>query len=129
MTPEEIIQRVHAKLGAACEVSQGMVTAVVPPARWLAALAFARDDLDCDFFDWLSAVDEMDAGLAVVVHVYSLGGRHHLLLRTVLTPGSLAVPTARTLIPDGEYSIWSSRESYEAAAVLMEMLEAAKESP
>jgi len=67
-----------------CEVSQSVATVTVPAAGWLAALEFARDELGCDFFDWLTAVDEQDAGLAVVAHVYSLAGRHHLLLRTVL---------------------------------------------
>jgi NADH-quinone oxidoreductase subunit C len=61
-----------------------VATVTVPAAGWLAALEFARDELGCDFFDWLTAVDEQDAGLAVVAHVYSLAGRHHLLLRTVL---------------------------------------------
>ncbi len=117
MTPEEIIQRVHAGLAAACEVSQGTVTVVVPPAGWLTALAFARDDLGCDFFDWLSAVDELDAGLAVVVHVYSLVGRHHVLLRTVLPPGSWAMPTA-TGIYRG--AAWHERETHEMFGVVFD---------
>ena len=41
---------------------------------------------------------------------------------------SLATPTAGELIPDGEYSIWSPRESFEAAAVLMKLLEETAES-
>ncbi len=96
MTPEEVAQRVAAGLGragpgsvgqeAVCEVSQGMVTVDVPAADWLAALAFARDELGCDFFDWLTAVDELDRGLSVVAHVYSLAGRHHLLMRTLVPP-------------------------------------------
>jgi NADH-quinone oxidoreductase subunit C len=100
--------------GAACEVSQGTVTVVVPPAGWLAALAFARDELGCDFFDWLSAVDELDAGLAVVAHVYSLAGRHHLLLRTLVAPGSPVLPTA-TGIYRG--AAWHERETHEMFGV------------
>jgi NADH-quinone oxidoreductase subunit C len=118
MRPEEIIRRVNGAPGAdtaSCEVSQGIVTVVVPPAAWLAALAFARDDLGCDFFDWLSAVDELDAGLAVVVHVYSLAGRHHLLLRTLVTPGSPALPTA-TGIYRG--AAWHERETHEMFGVV-----------
>ena len=34
----------------------------VPRQDWLAALAFAREWPDCDFFDWLTAVDEPDQG-------------------------------------------------------------------
>ena len=97
------------------EVSQGTVTVIVPPAGWLAALAFARDELGCDFFDWLSAVDELDAGLAVVAHVYSLAGRHHLLLRTLVARGSPALPTA-TGIYRG--AAWHERETHEMFGVV-----------
>jgi NADH-quinone oxidoreductase subunit C len=118
VTPEEIIQRVDAVpdlTGAACEVSQGTVTAAVPPAAWLAVLVFARDELGCDFFDWLSAVDELDLGVAVVAHVYSLAGRHHLLLRTVLAPGSATLPSA-TGIYRG--AAWHERETHEMFGVV-----------
>ena len=139
MTPREIIERVNAGLGAAaadtgprgadlpgpdqvrpgpaepaCQVSHGTVTVLVPPAAWLDALLFARDELDCDFFDWLSAVDELDTGLAVVAHVYSLTGRHHLLLRTLVAPGSPALPTA-TGIYRG--AAWHERETHEMFGV------------
>jgi NADH-quinone oxidoreductase subunit C len=131
VTPEEIIERVASGLGAAaaCELSQGTVTVTVPPEAWRDALAFARGDLGCDFFDWLSAVDdsvvgeralderaagEVDAGLAVVAHVYSLAGRHHLLVRTVLGPGAPALPTA-TGIYRG--AAWHERETHEMFGV------------
>jgi NADH-quinone oxidoreductase subunit C len=117
MTPEEIIERVEAGLGAGAvgEVSQGAVTVTVPAGAWLAALAFARRDLGCDFFDWLSAVDELDAGLAVVAHVYSLTGRHHLLLRTVVPADGPEVPTA-TVIYRG--AAWHERETHEMFGVV-----------
>jgi NADH-quinone oxidoreductase subunit C len=125
VTPEEIIQRVDAALGAgadgadsagaSCEVSQGTVTVTVPPGAWLAALAFARHELDCDFFDWLSAVDELDAGLAVVAHVFSLAGRHHLLLRSVVGEDFPELPTAT-----GVYrgAAWHERETHEMFGVI-----------
>jgi NADH-quinone oxidoreductase subunit C len=103
--------------GVACEVSQGSVTVLVPPGAWLAALAFARDELGCDFFDWLTAVDELDAGLAVVAHVYSLTGRHHLLVRTLLAPGSAVLPTA-TAVYRG--AAWHERETHEMFGVAFE---------
>jgi NADH-quinone oxidoreductase subunit C len=96
-------------------VSQGTVTVTVPPVGWLAALTFARDELGCDFFDWLTAVDELDAGLAVVAHVYSLAGQHHLLLRTVVTPGSPALPTATGIYRGAG---WHEREAHEMFGVV-----------
>ena len=50
------------------------------PARALARGAGLRPGSPVgDFFDWLTGVDELDAGVAVLAHVYSLEGRHHLM--------------------------------------------------
>jgi NADH-quinone oxidoreductase subunit C len=130
VTPAEITERVAAGLadlaagadlaggaglaGAVCQVSQGTVTVDVPPAGWLDAMTFARDELGCDFFDWLSAVDELEAGVAVVAHVYSLAGRHHLLLRTLLAAGSAVLPSV-TGIYRG--AAWHERETHEMFGV------------
>lgn len=111
MTPEELAARASAGLGAgiACEVRHGEVTAGVPVTGWLTALAFARDELDCAFFDWLAAVDEEDRGLAVFAHVCSVAGRHHLLVRTLVPPGG-RLPSAT-----GVYrgAAWHEREAWE----------------
>ncbi|MGH3487327.1 MAG: NADH-quinone oxidoreductase subunit C, partial [Actinopolymorphaceae bacterium] len=45
----------------------------VPPERWVDALRVLRDEAGCTFFDWLSAVDELDQGFAIVCHVARLG--------------------------------------------------------
>jgi NADH-quinone oxidoreductase subunit C len=143
VTPEEIVARLQAAPGGAgenqiaeaesageirwragfsadaveFEASPATVTVTVPPAGWLAALAWARDELGCDFFDWLSAVDELDAGVAVVAHLYSLAGRHHLLLRTLLSSGEPRLPTA-TGIYRG--AAWHEREACEMFGVIFE---------
>jgi NADH-quinone oxidoreductase subunit C len=111
VTREEIVARVTAALGpdAACEVRQGEITLDVPAGRWLAAAQFARDGLGCDFFDWLSAVDEEERGMAVVAHVYSVPGRHHLLLRTLVPPGA-SLPTLTGLYRGAG---WHERETWE----------------
>ena len=72
MTPQEIIAAARDGLPPAvrCEPDHRGVMLRVPPEHWLAALAFARERLDCDFFDWLTAVDEAGEGFSVVVHVY-----------------------------------------------------------
>jgi NADH-quinone oxidoreductase subunit C len=88
----------------------------VPPQAWAAALACARDELGCDFFDWLTGVDELDAGVAVLAHVYSLERRHHLMLRTLLA-GEQGLATA-TGIYRG--AAWHERETHEMFGVLFE---------
>ena len=73
-------------------------TVDVPPAKWAETIRAVRDDPDlaCDFFDWLSAVDELDEGYTVVAHLWSTTKRHGLLLRTRVTkgPGSKAAGLA-----------------------------------
>jgi NADH-quinone oxidoreductase subunit C len=119
VTSEEILGLVEsAGLDATIEPPAGAgamtVAVTVPAAEWLALLELARDQLGCDFFDWLSAVDEAEAGVAVLAHVYSLAGRHHLLLRTVLAGDQPRLPTA-----SGVYrgAAWHERETREMFGV------------
>ncbi len=71
MSPDEVAARLVAEVGGEAGVSgggrwaRGCVT--VAPSAWVDAVRAARDALGCDFFDWLTAVDELDAGCTVVV--------------------------------------------------------------
>ena len=121
VTPDAIMGRLQAVVAAEgppldSEISPDMITVTVPAEAWVAALACARDELDCDFFDWLTGVDELDAGVAVLAHVYSLAGRHHLLLRTLLA-GEPRLATAT-----GVYrgAAWHERETHEMFGVVFD---------
>ena len=116
MTPEEIIAAVSGSLPPTvrCEADHHGVVLRVPPEHWLAALAFARERLDCDFFDWLTGVDEAGEVLSVVAHVYSLAGRHHVLAGTLLPRSAPWLPTA-TGIYRG--AAWHERETHEMFGV------------
>jgi NADH-quinone oxidoreductase subunit C len=65
----------------------GPLSLDVPPGRWADAVQHARDALGCAFFDFLTAVDELDAGMRVVCHVaaHRPGAVDHLVLRTLVT--------------------------------------------
>ena len=90
MSPDELGAAVAAAIeGATAEVTFGQLTVDVPPAGWVDAATFLRDDdrLACGFFDWLSAyespaTDDAPAATVVVLHVWSNRHRHHLRLRT-----------------------------------------------
>ncbi len=86
MTPEEIGARMAGLVAGTASLSAGggfaRATVDVPPELWADAVRAARDELGCDFFDWLSAVDELAEGFSVVAHVWSTAERHGLLLRT-----------------------------------------------
>lgn len=100
--------------GASVSVSGGgpwsRVTVDVAPEQWSALVTAARDDLGCDFFDWLSAVDELDAGLTVVAHVWSTSRRYGVLLRTRVPRGGPGLASIIDIYPG---AAWSERETYE----------------
>ncbi|MBI1758980.1 MAG: NADH-quinone oxidoreductase subunit C [Actinobacteria bacterium] len=117
MTPEEVGARLVALLGAATtfEVAFGQLHVDVPATEWLAAARAARDDeaLALGYFDWLTGVDELDA-FAIVAHLYSLGHRHHVLLRTRVDRAQPQVASLVELYPGAG---WHERETFEMFGV------------
>lgn len=95
----------------------GMLTVDVPAGLWTEALEFARDGLACGFFDWLTAVDEGEAGFAVVAHVYSLREGHHLLVRTAVPRSEPRLATATGVYRGAN---WHERETHEMFGVIFE---------
>lgn len=119
MTPEEVGRRVVALLApveATASVSGGQgyarATVDVPLASWADAVRAARDDaeLDLDFLDWLSAVDELADGFDVVLHLWSVRHRHGLLLRTRVPRDTPVVASVVGLFPG---AAWHERETHE----------------
>jgi NADH-quinone oxidoreductase subunit C len=100
--------------GAVASVSGGEAwargTVDVPPEAWLDAATAARDGLGCDFFDWLSAVDELDEGFSVVVHLWSTEQRHGVLIRTRLDHDAPVVASIVGVYPG---AAWHERETFE----------------
>jgi NADH-quinone oxidoreductase subunit C len=113
VTPDEVGSRLVELLGdgVASEVSYGSVTVDVPAGRWVEAVTAAATDeqLSATYFDWLSAVDELD-GFSVLVHLWSLTEHHHVLLRTRLPHED---PTLPTLIGVFAGASWHERETHE----------------
>ncbi|WP_436798811.1 NADH-quinone oxidoreductase subunit C [Micromonospora profundi] len=119
MTPEEVGARLVALLApveATPSVSGGQqyarATVDVPPSSWSAAVRAARDDteLACDYFDWLSAVDELAEGFDVVAHLWSTRLRHGVLLRTRLPREA---PTVASVVDVYPGAAWHERETHE----------------
>jgi len=97
----------------------GDLTVDVPAGRWLQALTVARDELGLNFFDWLSAVDDLEAGLWVVCHLAAVGpasavagGRlgGHLLVRTVVPQEGASLATVTSVFAG---AAWHERETWE----------------
>jgi len=125
MTPEEVGERMVALMAdddadddaVKSSVSgggDGHARAVVdvPPARWWEAIGTAKHNgaLGCDFFDWLSAVDELDEGFSVLCHLYSTRRKHSLLVRTRVSREDPVVESVVELFPG---ATWHERETYE----------------
>jgi NADH-quinone oxidoreductase subunit C len=117
MTPEQVGSAMLDAIGgiaATVSVSGGeawaRATVDVPKGAWTIAVAAARDSLDCDFFDWLSAVDELDDGLRVVAHLWSTRRRYGLLLRTRTPREHARVDSIVEIYPG---AAWPERETHE----------------
>ena len=109
----EVLARRYSGEGAV-DSSYGQDTVDVPRAFWVAALTSARDELGFTFFDWLTAVDQLDAdvepGFDVVCHLWSLPRREHLLLRTRVPAAEPVLDTATGVFAGAS---WHERETFE----------------
>ena len=117
MTPDELGARVAGLVaGAEVDVSFGQLSVDVAAESWADTARVVRDDpqIGCQFFDWLSAYDdssdEHPDRLAVVLHVWSTGHRHHLRLRTHVPRDGGSLPTLTGIFPGAN---WHERETYE----------------
>ncbi len=79
--------------------------------HWPATLQAAHD-AGLTFFDWLSAVDELDEGFSVVVHVADVARQPilHLLVRTRVARADPHLPTATSVYRG---AAWHERETHE----------------
>jgi NADH-quinone oxidoreductase subunit C len=106
------VSRALAASSIAGELSDafGQLTVDVPPESWVPAMHLARDELGCGYFDWLSAVDELDDGLRVVAHVYDPEARRGLLLRSQVRGEAPSLATATSVYRG---AAWHERETRE----------------
>ena len=97
----------------------GQETLDVPTQRWVEVLTTARDDLGLTYFDWLTAVDQLDdtaaPGFDVVVHLWSVDRREHLFVRTRVSAPHGAHGAARLPTLTGVFAgaSWHERETFE----------------
>ncbi|MGN6472897.1 MAG: NADH-quinone oxidoreductase subunit C [Mycobacteriales bacterium] len=92
--------------------SFGTPTVDVTADAWLTTATSLRDDpaTAMNFFDWLSAYDDGDDGLAVVARVWSVERKAGVVLRTRLAREGGSLPTL-TGVWAG--AAWHERETHE----------------
>ncbi|WP_412541475.1 NADH-quinone oxidoreductase subunit C [Longispora sp. K20-0274] len=117
MTAEELAHRLAERVGGEVGVSSGGDWARhvvdVPVDGWVRTLESARGE-GLTFFDWLSAVDELDEGFRIVAHLWSVPDRFGLLIRTLTPREAPSVPSATGVFPG---AAWHERETHEMFGV------------
>ena len=125
MTPEDLAEHFRERLGDRVTdtvVAYGQLVMTVDAASYADVAKLCKEDpaLDFDFFDFLSGVDlGEDSGFAVLTHLYSVGHRHHLTLRTV-APGGREAPKVPTLTDVYLGANWHERETYDMFGIEFE---------
>lgn len=102
------VLRTHLTLGTPSDLP----TAEVAGGRWVEALVMLRDQLGLRWFDWLSAVDDVQEVRVVVSLLSPDGGHagHGVLLSTALDHADPVVDSATPVFPG---AAWHEREAHE----------------
>lgn len=95
-------------LGAEVDGSDIRPVVEVTVDRWYETAAAARDTLGCNFFDWLSCVDEGDGNFRMVIHLWNLERRCGVLIRT--EPEHAPIPSIVDIYAGAD---WHERETHE----------------
>jgi NADH-quinone oxidoreductase subunit C len=117
VTPEQVAAAAQQLLGLPAAAAHATATVDVPRGQWPQAVAAARDGLDLQLFDVLTAVDEDPDGIEVVLRLWSPAGRYALVLRTRCPPEDLRVPTLTGLFGG---AAWHERSVHEMFGVVFE---------
>ena len=95
----------------------GPLVVTLPVDQWAAFAQFAKSDLGCRFFSFLTAVDWKEPGLEVVARIDNVDDNVSVLMKTRLGPGVSACPS---LVPVYRGANWMERECYEMFGIRFE---------
>jgi NADH-quinone oxidoreductase subunit C len=113
MTTESPAGALADRLQGTVDTSYGQETVDVPRAEWVSAHQVARE-LGFTFFDWLTAVDQLDdadnPGFDVVCHLWSMEAHAHLLVRTRVPRDDARLATLTGVFAGAS---WHERETFE----------------
>ena len=105
-------ERLAVAFGVEVDEGFGPPTVDVAVDGWVEAARTARDSLGCGFFDFLTAVDELEDGFSVVMHLAapSVGQVDSVLVRTAVPREAAAVPCICAVYAGAG---WHERETHE----------------
>jgi NADH-quinone oxidoreductase subunit C len=110
VTPDQARALITERFGNAQVEGGAPIVATVPVDEWLAFAAFARNELRCRFFSFLTAVDWKEQGLEVVARVDNLDDNVSLFMKTRLGPGVSTCPSLTSIYSGAN---WMERECYD----------------
>jgi len=116
MTPADARARIQERFGIDA-VADGELATTLPSERWQEFARFAREELGCRYFNWLSAVDWKDQGFEVLCRVENLDAPLVVTMRTRLGAGQTHCASLTALYRGAN---WMERECYDMFGIIFD---------
>lgn len=116
MTPDAAIARIGERFGVEAALVDGAVQVLLPREQWQTFGGFAKRELGCLYFNWLTAVDWKEQGLEVLCRIEHLDAGLAVLMRTKLA-GETRCPSLTGVWRGAD---WMERECYDLLGVVFE---------
>ena len=94
-----------------------LLTVDLSAHRWEDFARFAKEELGCRYFSWLSATDWKEQGLEVLCRVENLDAPLAVLMKSKLGPGQAHCPTLTGLYRGAD---WHERECFDLLGVVFD---------
>ena len=117
MTSAEAATRIRDRFGVEAAEASGALAVSLSGEQWQPFAAFAKSDLGCLYFNWLTAVDWKEQGLEVLCRLENLSARVAVLMRTALPVGTPHCPTLTGIYRGAD---WMERECYDLLGVIFD---------
>jgi len=117
MTSDAVTGRIRERFGVEAALADGAVQVPLAGERWQEFGAFAKRELGCIYFNWLTAVDWKEQGFEVLCRVENLDTGLAVLMRTKLGAGEVRCPSLTGLWRGAD---WMERECYDMFGVVFE---------
>ena len=117
MTTADATARIRERYGVEPATADGGLVVELPRERWQEFAGFAKTELGCLYFNWLSAVDWKEAGLEVLCRVENLDAGLVVLMRTKLGAGQTHCASLTGLWRGAD---WMERECYDLFGVVFD---------
>ena len=117
MTPTEAAAGVRERFGVEPTLDGTLLTVSLPAERWEEFGRFAKTELGCLYFNWLSAIDWKEQGLEVLCRVENLDAGFAVMVRSRLGPGQVHCPSLTGLYRGAD---WMERECFDLLGVVFD---------